>query len=376
MIKTEEKLKRTPLFDEHITLKAKMVPFGGWEMPVQYSGIIDEHMNVRNKLGLFDVSHMGEFFLKGNDSLILLQNMVPQDISKLTDGKAVYCQLTNEHAGIIDDLIIYKLDKNKENYDFLLIVNASRINEDFNWITSQIGNLDVIVENKSDEYALIALQGPFACDLMQDLGVEKSSQPKRFSISRNNLIGNSMLLSRTGYTGEDGFEILVENKYAPLLWQKLLDAGQQYGIKPIGLGARDTLRLESAMLLYGQDMNESITPVEASLAWSVSKGKELDYNGKTIIFEQLKTKNYDKKLIGFKMLDKSIPRHNYEIFLDNDKIGIVTSGGVAPFIGLNIGLGYINTSVNLSVGSQININIRGKQHPAEIVKRPFYSKSN
>lgn len=374
MQKLIEKLKKTPLYQDHINANAKMVSFGGWDMPIQYGSIIDEHMTVRNKVGLFDVSHMGEFFVSGGDSLNLLQKLVPQDISKLTEGKAIYCQLTNEDAGIIDDLIIYKLENKDNNHNFLLIVNASRISEDFNWIDAQIkiNNFNAELENKSEDYALIAVQGPFATDVISELGISKEQQPERFSISKANLISNEVLISRTGYTGEDGFEILIENFRASELWQELMEKGQKYGIKPIGLGARDTLRLEAAMHLYGQDLDENTTPVEAALGWSIPKNKEADYNGKEIILSQLANKDYDKVLIGFKTLDNSIPRHDYGIFNNGEKIGTVSSGGVAPFLGRNIGLGYISAKTSLPIGSKIDISIRGKFHPAEIVKRPFY----
>ena len=370
---TKENLKRTPLFDEYKKLGAKIVPFAGWELPVQFSSIIDEHMTVRNNVGLFDVSHMGEIFIYGIEAVELLEKLVPQSISKLAPGKAVYSQLTNKNAGIIDDLIIYKLEDKDNNPAFLLIVNASRINKDYNWIefNRKTGNYNAEIINDSDNYSLIAVQGPSSCNLLEDLGLKQENQPLRFSISKTNLGNVPVYISRTGYTGEDGFEILVENNEAKVLWQLILEKGQQYGIKPIGLGARDTLRLEASMLLYGQDMNEKITPIEASLGWSVQKDKQEDYYGKDIIQSQL-SGNIDKVLVGFRMLDKSIPRHNCEIYKDNVKIGEVTSGGVAPTLGLNIGLGYISSKIPCSAGNKLEIKIREKMHPAEIIKRPFY----
>ncbi|EKE03728.1 MAG: hypothetical protein ACD_20C00157G0005 [uncultured bacterium] len=372
-----EKIKRTPLYEEHLKLSAKMVPFGGWEMPLQYGSIIDEHLTVRNYAGLFDVSHMGEFFISGTETINFLQKLVPQNIAKLAVGKAVYSQLINQNGGIIDDLIIYRLEDKDSNPNFLLIVNASRIENDLNWIefNKKNGQFEVEIENKSDELAMIALQGPLATEIIQELGLSKEDQPTRFSIKETKLNSFKVLISHTGYTGEDGFEIIINNEDAPSLWQELLSKGQGYGIKPIGLGARDTLRLEAAMLLYGQDMTEKTTPVEASLSWSIPVDKEEDYYGKDIILSQLSGKKLDKILVGFRMLDKSIPRHDYEIFKDDEKVGCVTSGGIAPFVGANIGLGYVNTDIPTSIGSKIDISIRGKLHPAEIVKRPFYTRS-
>lgn len=383
--KREKMGKKTFLYEQQLELNAKMVEFALWDMPVQYSGIIDEHNTVREKVGLFDVSHMGEIFVYGKDCLAFLQKLVPPDVAKLNTNKAVYCQLTNKSGGIIDDLIIYKLGEEK----YLLIVNASRIDEDLNWIVRNKIGFNVEIENQSHNYALLALQGPFASDLMQDMGLEKENQPEFFHIKETELNNINLFVSRTGYTGEDGFEILVRNEFSQNLWDYILEKGQKYGIKPIGLGARDTLRLEAALLLYGSDMDEKITPIEAGLGWSVAKSKLEDYNGKEIIFAQLglnKTgeKNNDKetvnliskKLIGFKMLDKNIARHDYEIFFQNEKIGKVTSGGISPCLNQNIGLGYIETKFNLKIGDIIQIMIRNNLHDAQIVKRPFVDKKS
>jgi aminomethyltransferase len=371
-----EKIKKTPLYEEHLKLGAKMSPFAGWEMPIQYESIINEHTTVRTKVGLFDVSHMGEVFVSGAEAVPFLQKLVPQDVSKLPVGKAVYSQLLNNNGGIIDDLIIYRLEDNFEHHQFLLIVNASRINADLTWIEiNQVqDSFDVTIENKSDQLAMIAVQGPLAKDLINDLGLVYADQPVRFHIKETSLCGSSVYISRTGYTGEDGFEILVENDKAAHLWQELLSKGQKYEVKPIGLGARDTLRLEAALPLYGQDLNEKTTPVEAALSWSVPKAKNEGYNAKDIIMKQIAGNNIDKILIGFKMLDRSIPRHDYEIYKDGKQAGIVTSGGVAPSIQANIGLGYINTEFQFAAGTTIDIMIREKLHPAVIVNRPFYNR--
>ena len=361
--------KQTFLHDKHVTLGARMVDFAGWEMPVQYSSIIEEHKTVRESVGIFDVSHMGEIIVYGEDALPFLNKLVPQDMTKLIDLKAIYCQLTNKNGGIIDDLIIYKL----EDKNYLIIANASRIDEDLNWMVRNKCGFEVSIVNESHNYSLLAVQGPKACELIKSLGVELL--PPFFHIKRSELFNINIWISRTGYTGEDGVEILVRNEFSEYLWDKLLSAGKTFGIKPIGLGARDTLRLEAALHLYGNDLDEETTPIEAGLSWSIAKNKTEDYNGKSIIEYQLK-EGITKKLIGFKMLDKAIARHGYEIFFNNEKIGIVTSGGVSPIRSENIGMGYIKNLDKLAVGSTIQILIREKLHDAEIVKRPFVEKKN
>ncbi len=363
--------KKTFLHEEQLKLGAKMIAFAGWEMPVQYSSIIDEHNTVREKVGLFDVSHMGEIFVSGPDSLAYLQKLVPQNVAKLTDGKAIYCQLTNKTGGIIDDLIIYKL----EDYRYLLIVNASRIDEDLNWMVRNKLGFEVLIENQSHNYSLLAVQGPNATDLIEKIGLPKIKQPEFFTIKTAELFNINVYISRTGYTGEDGFEILIRNEYSALLWNYLLQAGEEFGIKPIGLGARDTLRLEAALHLYGNDMDENTTPIEAVLGWSVSKTKKEDYNGKDIIMQQL-NEGISKKLIGFKMIERAIPRHDYEIYYNNEKVGKVTSGGFSPSLNENIGLGYVSTACELKVDSTIEIMVRNKLYKAKIVKRPFVDKKN
>lgn len=363
--------KKTFLHDEEIKLGARMIEFAGWMMPVQYSSIIDEHKTVRENVGLFDVSHMGEVYVSGADSLDFLNKLVPQDVSKLTVSKAVYCQLLNKTGGIIDDLIIYKI----ENEKYLLIVNASRIDEDLNWMVRSSLGFDVSIENQSHNYSLLAVQGPKAADLMDKMGLKKENQPEFFSIKRGELFNINLFISRTGYTGEDGFEILVRNEFSQLLWNYIIEAGVEFGLKPIGLGARDTLRLEAALHLYGNDMDEETTPIEANLTWSVSKGKTTDYNGKDVILEQIQNGG-NKKLIGLKMLDRAIARHEHEIFYNNEEIGVVTSGGVSPVLNANIALGYVKNIKDICTGSIVQVKIREKFYNAEIVKRPFVQKKN
>ncbi len=369
-----QKSGKTTLYEEHKKLGAKMFSFAGWEMPLQYSSVKEEHLTVRNKAGLFDVSHMGQVFISGKDALDFLQNLVPRDLSGLREGKALYSLLVNDNGGIIDDLIIYRLPDSESCRKFLLIVNASRIEEDLNRLLLFKNNFEVNIDNKSDELSMIAVQGPSSAEVAEALGLNKDDQPARFSLKQTELNGYDILIARTGYTGEDGFEIIVKNEDAPGLWQEILNRGESLGIKPVGYAARDTLRLEASLPLYGQDLTEDTTPVEAALCWAVSKDKKENYSGKEIILNQMTTKKVDRKLIGFKMLDKSVPRHNYEIYVDNQTAGQVTSGGFSPCINTGIGLGYINTQKPFSEGTKIDIMIRGKLHPAEIIKKPFYSR--
>ena len=361
--------KETFLHDKHIALGAKMVDFAGWEMPVQYTSIIEEHKNVRENVGLFDVSHMGEVFVRGKDSVDFLNSIVPQDISKLSYEKAVYCQLTNKQGGLIDDLIIYKLGI----LEYLVICNASRIDEDLNWMVRNSKGFDVKIDNQSHNYSLLAVQGPKADALMRKLGL--SDYQESFTIKPETIAGIKLLVSRTGYTGEDGYEILVENKNSEYLWDKILDEGKEFDIKPIGLGARDTLRLEAALHLYGNDLDENTTPVEAGLSWSIPKDKKDDYNGKSVIEDQLHN-GTTKKLVGLRMLDKSIARHEYEVYYNGDKVGVITSGAPSPTLGANIALAYVKNNKEICTGAIVQVMIREKLHDAEVVKRPFIQKRN
>lgn len=361
--------KETYLHDKHVQLGARMVDFAGWHMPVQYTSIIEEHKTVRENVGLFDVSHMGEVFVSGKESLAFLQKIVPQDISKLAYEKAVYCQLPNKKGGLIDDLIIYKLGINY----YLVICNAARIDEDLNWMVRNKKGLDVKIDNQSHNFSLLAVQGPKADALLRKMGLD--TEQESFTIKPATICGRKLLISRTGYTGEDGYELLVENEFSEELWDKILDCGKEFGIKPIGLGARDTLRLEAALHLYGNDLDENTTPIEAGLSWSVPKDKVEDYNGKEIIMEQI-ANGTSKKLIGLKMLDKGIARHEYEVYKDGEKVGIITSGGISPILNSNIALAYVKNDKNICTGSTVQVMIREKLHDAEVVKRPFIDKRN
>jgi len=361
--------KETFLHDKHVQLGAKMVDFAGWHMPVQYTSIIEEHNTVRENVGLFDVSHMGEVFVSGKDALEFLNSIVPQDISKLAYEKAVYCQLPNKNGGLIDDLIIYKLGI----LEYLVICNASRIDEDLNWMVRNSKNFDVKIDNESHNYSLLAIQGPKADALMRKMGL--TTQQDSFTIKPAKIAGIKVLASRTGYTGEDGYEVMVENHHSEYLWDKILEYGKEFGIKPIGLGARDTLRLEAALHLYGNDLDENTTPIEAGLSWSVPKDKKEDYNGKEVIMGQI-ANGTTKKLVALKMLDKSIARHEYEVYFKGEKVGVVTSGAPSPTLKENIALAYVKNDKEICVGATVQVMIREKLHDAQIVKKPFVEKRN
>lgn len=363
-------VKETYLHDKHVALGAKMVDFAGWHMPVQYSSIIEEHKTVRENVGLFDVSHMGEVFVSGKEATAFLNKVVPQDIEKLDYEKAVYCQLPNKNGGLIDDLIIYKIGI--ENY--LVICNASRIDEDLNWLVRNKRGMDVKIDNLSHNYSLLAIQGPRAIDLIRKMGYNVQNQTS-FTIKPAIIEGIRLLASRTGYTGEDGFELLVENEFSEFLWDKILEEGKEFNIKPIGLGARDTLRLEAALHLYGNDLDESTTPIEAGLSWSVPKDKKADYNGKEIIMSQI-ANGVSKKLVGLVMLDRNIARHGYEVYFNGEKVGHITSGCVSPSTGKNIALAYVKNDKEICTDAVVQVMIREKLHDAQIVKRPFVPKRN
>ena len=361
--------KETFLHDKHVALGARMVDFAGWHMPVQYTSIIDEHKTVRENAGLFDVSHMGEVFVSGKDSLEFLNKIVPQDISKLDYEKAVYCQLPNKQGGLIDDLIIYKIGLN----EYLIICNAARIDEGLNWMVRKKKGLDVKIDNQSHNYSLLAVQGPKAAEILQTMGL--NTKQNSFTIKPAKVAGIKLLASRTGYTGEDGFELLVENEYSEELFDKILELGKPFGLKPIGLGARDTLRLEAALHLYGNDLDENTTPIEAGLAWSIPKDKKEDYNGKEIILNQL-ANGTEKRLVGLKMLDKNIARHGYDVYFNGEKAGVITSGGVSPVLNANIALAFVKNIKEICEGAIVQVMIRERLHDAEVVKRPFVPKRN
>ncbi|MCT1530559.1 glycine cleavage system aminomethyltransferase GcvT [Sphingobacterium daejeonense] len=357
-------MKNTALTDVHIALGAKMVPFAGFNMPVQYSGINDEHETVRTAVGMFDVSHMGEFILKGEKALDLIQKVSSNDASKLYDGKVQYGYLPNENGGIVDDFLTYKID----DTTYLLVVNASNIEKDWNWI-SKFNTEGVEMKDISDETSLFAVQGPKAADALQKLTDIELAPMEYYSFQKGVFAGvENVLVSATGYTGAGGFEIYVANEHAEKVWNAIMDAGKEYGIKPIGLGARDTLRLEMGFCLYGNDIDDSTSPLAAGLGWVTKFTKDF-VNSENLKAE--KEKGVSQKLVGFEMIDRGIPRHDYEIVdAEGNKIGRVTSGTQSPSLKKSIGLGYVDAAFAKD-GSEIFISIRNQPIKAVVRKPPF-----
>ena len=359
-------MKKTPLFDIHVALGAKMVPFAGFEMPVSYTGIKDEHLAVRNAVGLFDVSHMGEFLLKGKDAEALLQWICSNDIAKMKEMQCQYNCMPNEDGGIVDDLIVYKWD----NQEYNLVVNASNIEKDFAWIESQIKakGFEVDLKDMSDDLSLIAVQGPNATQLIEKLTDIDLNAIKYYWFNAGIIAGvDDVIISNTGYTGSGGFEIYVWNKDAAKLWNALMEAGEDLGVKPAGLAARDTLRLEKGFCLYGNDIDDTTSPIEAGLGWITKFSKEFVNSA---YHKNLKEGALTRKLVAFEMVDKGIPRHDYEIAdADGNIIGKVSSGTQAPSLNKAIGMGYV-TLEKAQVGQAIFI-IARKSLKATVVKLPF-----
>jgi aminomethyltransferase len=360
-------MKNTSLADIHEGLGAKMVPFAGYNMPVQYEGVNAEHETVRNALGVFDVSHMGEFLLTGENALALIQKVTSNDAATLEIGKAQYSCLPNNDGGIVDDLIVYKIKEEQ----YLLVVNASNIEKDWNWI-SKHNDLGVEMKNLSDDFSLLAIQGPKAVEAMQSLTSIDLSAIKYYHFEVADFAGiEHVIISATGYTGSGGFEIYCKNSEVEQVWNKVFEAGAAFGIKPIGLAARDTLRLEMGFCLYGNDINDTTSPLEAGLGWITKFNKEFTNSAN---LKAQKDAGVSRKLVGFEMVDRGIPRHDYEIVDGNgNNIGIVTSGTQAPSLGKAIGMGYVKTEFS-AVDSEIYILIRDKKIAAKVVKMPFYKK--
>ena len=349
---------RSPFFQNHLKLKAKMVNFHGWEMPLQYSGIIDEHKNVRENVGLFDVSHMGRFKIKG-DAESQIQKLITNDITKIGDKQSIYSPMCNEKGGIIDDIIVSRINSN----EFLIIVNSSNIKKDFDWISGNIQSCEF--QNITNDSALLALQGPKAINILKDMKVEQIENLKSFHLLEVKIDDVDCIISRTGYTGEDGFEILFDSKNMQI-WKKLLEIGTKYGIKPVGLGARDTLRLETGLMLYGNDIDETVTPLEATLKWTVKF--ETEFIGKAA----LETKKVERKLRGFEIESKRIARKNNKVYDGQKEIGIVTSGGFSPT--LNKPIGYCFVPVDYPLERKIMIDIGGKLYDTKLTSTRFYKK--
>ncbi len=358
-------MKNTALTDTHISLNAKMVPFAGFNMPVQYEGVNIEHETVRNAVGVFDVSHMGEFLIEGENALELIQRVTSNDASKLTVGKAQYSCLPNDKGGIVDDLIVYKLKDNQ----YLLVVNASNIEKDWNWISAK-NTMGAIMRNLSDDYSLLAIQGPKAIEAMQNLTSHDLSAIKFYNFVVGDFAGiDHVIISATGYTGSGGFEVYCKNSEVKQIWDKVFEAGAPYGIKPVGLAARDTLRLEMGYCLYGNDINDTTSPIEAGLGW-ITKFTKTFTNSEALKKE--KEQGPSRKLIAFQLDERGIPRQGYDIVDRNgNKIGEVTSGTMSPSLGKGIGLGYVPT-VFANINSKINIQIRKNAIPSTVVKLPFY----
>ncbi|MDT8346898.1 MAG: glycine cleavage system aminomethyltransferase GcvT [Flavobacteriaceae bacterium] len=361
----ENQLLKTALYDKHVALNAKMVPFAGYLMPVQYEGINIEHQCVREAVGVFDVSHMGEFVVEGPEAEALLQKVTSNDVSKLSIGKAQYSCLPNTTSGIVDDLIIYKLEEEK----FLLVVNASNIQKDWNWI-ERYNDFDCSLTNHSDTTSLLAIQGPRAAQAMQSLTAVVLQEIPFYQFKMGTFAGvDNVLISATGYTGSGGFEIYFDNKYASKIWEAVLDAGKDFGIKPVGLAARDTLRLEMGFCLYGNDIDDTTSTLEAGLGWITKFDK--DFIQKENLLKQ-KSEGLQRKLVGFEMIDKGIPRKDYEILDDQQQpIGKVTSGTMSPSLQQGIGLGYVRVDF-AKPETEIYIAVRNKQLKAKVVKPPFY----
>lgn len=360
-------MKTTALQPTHEALGAKMVPFAGYSMPVQYEGVNSEHETVRTNVGVFDVSHMGEFLIEGPNALELIQSISSNDASKLSVGKAQYSCLPNEHGGIVDDLIIYKVKE--ETY--LLVVNASNIEKDWDWIASK-NTMGAEMKNISDAYSLLAIQGPKAVEAMQPLSSVDLASIKFYNFVVADFAGiEHVIISATGYTGSGGFEIYCKNSEVKQVWDQVFEAGAPYGIKPIGLAARDTLRLEMGYCLYGNDIDDHSSPIEAGLGWITKFSKPFTNS------EALKTEKEQgpkRRLVGFELLERGIPRKDYTIEdVDGNEIGIVTSGTMAPSLRKGIGLGYVNSD-HAGVGTEIRIAIRKQKVLAKIVKLPFYKK--
>ena len=356
-------VKRIPLHDIHVGLGAKMMPFAGFEMPVRYSSDKEEHFCVREGVGVFDVSHMGEFMLRGPGALDLIQRVVSNDVSKIVDGQAQYSCMPNETGGIVDDLIVYRIGQE----EYMLVVNASNIDKDWNWIQSK-NTEEVDMEDVSEDIVLLAVQGPKAVETLQKLTEVDLSEVGFYRFTKGQLAGVDMIISGTGYTGSGGFELYIPYDKGEEVWKQIFEAGAEFGIKPIGLGARDTLRLEKGYCLYGNDIDDTTSPLEAGLGWVTKFTKEFTNSANLL---KQKEAGVSKKLVGFELIDKGIPRHDYVLVnLDGQEIGKVTSGTMSPSLDKGIGMGYVKTEY-ATPGTEIAVEIRGKHLKAKVVKMPF-----
>jgi len=359
-------MKNTPFTSFHLAFGAKMLPFAGFNMPIEYSGIKDEHLTVRNGVGVFDVSHMGEIWVKGHRALDFIQKVTSNDASKLLPGQAQYSCFPNGYGGIVDDLLVYFFEPNK----YLLVVNASNTEKDWNWLVSQ-NDMGVELENASDRIAQLAIQGPKAIAVLQKLTDVDLSAISYYTFKVGSFAGvDNVIISATGYTGAGGFELYFYNEHAEVIWNKIFEAGTEFGIKPIGLGARDTLRLEMGFCLYGNDIDDTTSPIEAGLGWITKFTSTKNFIDKEILLKH-KEEGVSRRLRGFIMIDKGIPRHGYTITdKEGNQIGIVTSGSISPVLGVGVGMGYV-TAEYAELGTEIFISVREKLLKAEVVKIPF-----
>jgi aminomethyltransferase len=360
-------LQRTPLYDRHVALKGRIVPFAGWEMPVEYSGISDEHLAVRTRAGLFDVSHMGQVEVAGADALAAVQRITSNDAGKLKIGQAQYSGLTLPNGAFVDDLLVYRLAADH----FLLVINASNVAKDFAWIRQQIAGIgDAMAVDNSSRYALIAVQGPAAREVLQPLTGVDLGTIKYYWFAHGEVAGVRGTISRTGYTGEDGYEIFTPPAQAGRVWDALIAEGQKVDLRPAGLGARDTLRLEAAMRLYGNDIDDETTVLEADLEWIVSWTKG-DFIGRAAL-EAQKQAGLTRRLVGFEMLDRAIARHGYPVFVGGAAAGVVTSGTQTPFLKKAIGMAYV--PAGLAPDAEIEIDVRNRRARARLTPLPFYKR--
>lgn len=361
-------VKRLPLHHIHQQLGAKIMPFAGYEMPIRYSSDLDEHNTVRNAVGIFDVSHMGEFIVKGPDACALIQKVSANDVTQLFDGKVQYSYLPNETGGIVDDLLVYQISP----VEFMLVVNASNIDKDWAWINQYTEGLDVELTNISDSTCLFAVQGPLAAQALQPLTNAKLDSMAYYTFEQTDFAGfANVIVSATGYTGAGGFEIYVANEQAEAVWNAIMQAGQAYGIKPIGLGARDTLRLEMGYCLYGNDITDTTSPIEAGLGWVTKFTKDFINSAS---FKAQKEQGVPRKLVGFELIDRGIPRSHYELCdAAGNTIGEVTSGTQSPTLGKGIGMGYVPTAFS-KPGSEVFVKVRDRLLKAQVVKLPFVKK--
>ena len=365
---TENDTKQTPLNRAHRAAGARMVAFSGWDMPVQYTGVIDEHMAVRTRAGLFDVSHMGEVTVVGRESLDFLQQVTCNDVSRLTAGRIQYSALTTPEGTFVDDLLVYK----RREDDYLLVINAGNTPKDVAWLRYHAKGYDLRLDDESDQWCQLALQGPRAQAILEALTPAALSSVKYYAFVQDTVSGVPCILSRTGYTGEDGFEIYGPAESAETLWYAVLGAGAPHGLVPAGLGARDTLRLEAKMALYGNDIDDTTTVLEADLGW-ILKIEKGDFLGRDALVRQ-KAQGLTRKLVGFETEGRAIARHGHKALVDGQDVGTITSGSFAPFLKKNIGLAYLPIALT-EPGSRFTIDIRGRSEPAVVVPTPFYTRA-